>query len=172
MRISSIVYVVRYFLRNTLLHAYNRFEAFHSLGVSCSRDDLSFRISYTFYIISCNNHVSCVITEYRSLNSFFFVHTQSFSSTCLSCVCLSTSDFEIFGYMKHMGFEHRRMCMAGLTCNRNMSQMSQIASTSFSATFTHLSLRHGACQIGDLVIMTRRLVLQQVDSLFRFVLTI
>ena len=47
-----------------------------------------------------------------------------------------------------------------------------MAFSSFSATFTHVSLRYGACQIGDHVIMTRRLVIQQVNSLFRFVLTI
>ena len=71
--------------------------------------------------MSCNIHVSCVITEYRSLNSFFSVHTQSFSSTYLSCDCRSTSDFETFGYMTHMGFEPGRMSMAELACNRNKS---------------------------------------------------
>ena len=71
--------------------------------------------------MSCNNHVSCVITNYRILNSFFSVHAKSFSSTCLSCVCWSTCDFEIFGYMTHMWFESLRMCMAELAWNRYMS---------------------------------------------------
>ena len=76
--------------------------------------------------------------------------------------------------MTHMGFETRRMCMAELTYNQKMSHHTYV-SDGFCILFrnlTHVWLLHDVCQIGDHVIMTRRLVIQKVDSLFRFVLTI